>query len=169
MGTMVVAASCSCVLLSVMFGSCAHAEQVAKERISFSLPFGPALADKLKSGLNVVLIGKKICKARTGTTFTHDTGNHKFQATYLLGHGKCDLENVNIAVMGVKAEVIAVISPQETPSAVPKDIELKARRLLLARDAAGPKHYSYAPLSRDSPKTFKVKELNFRTWHKSVG
>jgi hypothetical protein len=161
MGTIVVVASCFCVTLSVMFGPCAQAEPVAKGRISFSLPLGAALADTLKPGLNVVLIGQKICKAKTGATFTYE---HKgvepenFQATHLLMQGKCGQENANVAVIGVKAEAIADISPQEGRFAVPKSIELKARRLLLTRDAAGPKDYSYAPLSRESPKTFTVKE-----------
>ncbi len=158
MGTIVLAASCFSILLSVIFGTSAHAEPVAGERISFALPFGAALADELKPGLKIVLIGEKICEAKTAGTFTHDTGNHKFQATNLLEHEKCDLKNVNVAVMGVKAEAIGVISPTEARSAVSKDLELKVRRLLLERDAAGPRLYSYAPLSHDSPKTFRVKE-----------
>lgn len=156
MRTIVVVVCCS--LLSVTFGFLTHAEPIAREMISFSLPFGAALADELKPGLKIVLIGEKICEAKTGGTFTHDTGNHKFQATNLLDHEKCDLKNVNVAVMGVKAEAMGVISPTDAPSAVPKDIELKVRRLLLERDAAGPKIYSYAPLSDNSPKTFRVKE-----------
>jgi len=162
-----------------MFGPLARAEPVAKEGVSFSLPFVPdengdsalstslALADKLKPGLNVVLIGKKICKARTGSAFAHELG---FQATYLLGYGKCDPD---VAVMGVEAEAIRVISPQVVRSPIPMQIELKARRLLLAREAAKEKkpmsefmgtfggshgERSYGPLSDNSPKAFKVKE-----------
>lgn len=81
----------------------------------------------------------------------------------MLEYGKCDSKNANVAVMGVEADAIGIISRQEIRSAVPKNIELKARRLLLARDAAA-KPDSYAPLSRESPKTFTVEEgvlLNF--------
>jgi hypothetical protein len=158
---------CFCLLLAILFSSFAYAEPVTKDRISFSLPFGSALADKLKPGLKVVLLGKEICKAKTGATFIHkwqgvEPGN--FQATHLLGFGKCDLEQVNVAIIGVDADSIGVILPQEIPSAVPKAIELEARRQLLARDAKAPKLYSYAPLSHGLPKNFRVKEgvlLNF--------
>ena len=192
MRPLVVAASCSCAVLWVVFGLCAYSEPGTTQSISFALPFEhvqngddaprtrPAVADKLKPDLNVVLVGKKICKARTGAAFTFlHAGMNKIQATYLLDYAKCDLNSAYVAVIGVEAEAVRPIPPQVDHFPLPKEIESKARRHLMARKAAdrrdhGPVRWIpdsdqkpiFEPLSLGPPKTFRVQKgvlLQF-TW-----
>jgi hypothetical protein len=64
---------------------------------------------------------------------------------------------MNVAIIGIGAEAVNVISPEKVRSRIPKQIESKARRLLLAREAAKKDHV-YGPLSDESPKAFRTKD-----------
>ncbi|HMK37408.1 MAG TPA: hypothetical protein VK463_20205, partial [Desulfomonilaceae bacterium] len=86
---------------------------------------GPFCHDK------VALISETgVCNARTSFRFpyTHP-GSGDFEATALEGAEEC-LSFAAAAVIGVHAEAIRLISPEENTPAVPKDMESKARALL---------------------------------------
>jgi hypothetical protein len=70
---------------------------------------------------------------RTASKFQYGIpGGADFEATHLEAVGECPGD---LAVVGVDPAAIRVISPSEDHSPVPKELELKARRLLDSLDA----------------------------------
>lgn len=123
----------------------AHGETGPKGNISFSVPANfdhegrkqPCLADSLKPGLSVVLVGQTgTCGAKTGGTFTYEYTTN-FKATHLMMSKKCSLhwaeegptERIPIAVVGVGPAAVRVVPPKDDKAPIPKLIELKARLL----------------------------------------
>ena len=153
------------------------AESVADSEISFSLPFACGmeepycLADSFKSGLSVVLVGKKgICKARTGQTFTYELPAGDLKATRIFGTAECPvfkdetpLEEYRVAVVGADPAAVRVAEPKTDGSPLPKEIETKARKIASSeyqrnfRDAQG----SVADVADSLPDVFSVGNAAF--------
>ncbi len=146
-----------CLAISVLlFGSFVWAETPGDSKISFSVPFACktdkrdralCLTNVFQPGMQTVLLGEQgTCEARTEETFVwaEDKG---LRATRLSGTEKCfpigDSRSVNyfVAIMGVEPSAVIVLEPDADNSPVPKEIELKARKLALPK-IKGPRRLS---------------------------
>jgi hypothetical protein len=168
-----------CLSASVLLlcGSGVYADPVADSEVSFSMPFDCdmeepyCLADSFKSGLNVVLVGKKgICKARSGQTFTYELPAGDLKATRVLGTAECPvpkdeapLKEYRVAVVGADPAAVRVAEPKTDGSPLPKEIESKARKIARSeyqrnfRDSEG----SVADVADSPPDVFSVGNTAF--------
>jgi hypothetical protein len=133
------------------FTSLGYGDPTAKPTLSFSAPFncsseersGRCLIGKFKAGLNVVLVSQTgICRAKTADTFayTQPIADYTFPVTRLIGLEEClkvrsgdpALGPFDIGVVDTDPPVVRLVKIQDNKSPIPKDVELKARKLALS-------------------------------------
>ncbi|MBM4326710.1 MAG: hypothetical protein FJ118_06045, partial [Deltaproteobacteria bacterium] len=124
-------------------------EVTTKSDICFALPFFPtgyvgadgttqewpmdlSLADSVEAGNKVALISPRgVCTAKTAYTFHYEhPGGEDFESTLLKEAYQCPT-NLSVAMVGVDPTAIRLITPSDDNSAVTKDLQLRARRLLV--------------------------------------
>ena len=138
-------------LVVLSFASTVNSGPVTKPGFSFSAPFncssekrnGRCLVGKFKAGLNVVLVSQAgICRAKTAETFiyTQPISDYSFPVTRLIGSEEClkvrsgdpALGPFDIGVVDTDPPVVRLVKIQDDKSPLPKDVELKARKLALS-------------------------------------
>jgi hypothetical protein len=142
-------------LMVLSFASTVNGKSVTKTGFSFSAPFncsseernGRCLVGKFKAGLNVVLVSQAgICLAKTAETFTYTQpiSDYSFPVTRLIGSKEClkvrsgdpAIGPFDIGVVDTDPPVVRLVKIQDDKSPLPKDVELKARKLALSAKSA---------------------------------
>lgn len=146
MRVMIVVVLCLGTILSCNAG--AHGEPACQPTISFAAPGNIAnkgtgyLLGSFKAGLTVSLITETgICRAKTGATFSyeHMGPDDLIEATTVVGIEECP-KPATIAIVGVDPTRVRLIQPKDGQFLIPRDVELRARRLV-EREGSDPESW----------------------------
>lgn len=111
----------------------------------------------------VLICSKGICNTRTLYRFKYEhPGGEEFEATLLEKSPKCP-EAAVIAVIGVDARAVRLISPQDDHSPLSEELESRARRVLKESGAGQGALPSLADSAPEVKKVGRVTLLTFRT------
>ena len=168
MRAMIAVVLCLGAILSSNMG--AHAEPYSQSTVPFAAPGNIAnkgtgyLLGSFKAGLTVTLITETgICRAKTGATFSfeHMGPDDLIEATRVVGVEECP-KPATIAIVGVDPTRVRPIQPQDGQFLIPRDVELRARRLV-ERKGSDPE--SPWGVSDSRPEVLKVERFTLLRFH----
>ncbi len=148
----------------------AHGEPASQPTISFAASVNVPdkgkrfLLGSFKAGLTLTLItNTEICRAKTGATFSfeHMGPDNLIEATRVVGIEECPKPS-RIAVVGVDPTRVRLIQPQDGQFLIPRDVELRARRLV-EREGSDPE--SWYSVTGSRPDVLMVERFTYLRFH----